>query len=85
MFTAKNSTPQMKHINRIQQNRKHETYFISWQWQNQIIEYTSIQGCLSIKVMKKFSILINSTFDASCTEEISFVSEYFFLNYLLLY
>lgn len=77
---AKNSAPLAEHINKIQCNGKHETSFISWQRQNQLIESIaediSFQIRSSVKSAKMFSISIDTTFDASRKEQISFIIRY---------
>lgn len=74
ILMSKNSGPLAEHINCIQQNGKHETSFVSWQRQNQLIEAIaeniSFQVRSFIKAVKMFSISIDTTFDESRKEQI---------------
>lgn len=80
ILMAKNSAPLSDHLNKIRLKGKHELSFITWQRQNQLIE--SISDDISSQIRqqiteaKMFSISIDSTFDASRQEQVSFVIRY---------
>lgn len=77
---TKNSTSLSEHIHRIESLGKKEYCFVTWQRQNQLIESISedisSQIQLAIKKSHMFSISIDSTFDESRKEQVSFVIRY---------
>lgn len=80
ILMAKNSIPLSEHIHKIECSGKKEYSFLTWQRQNQLIESISeeisLQIQLAIKKSHMFSISIDSTFDASIKEQVSFVVRY---------
>lgn len=80
VLMAKNSTLLSDHISKVKNQGRHVTSFISWQRQNQIIEaiYTNIfkQICQDLSNSCMFSISIDTTFDISRKEQVSFVARY---------
>ncbi|XP_008178774.1 zinc finger MYM-type protein 1-like [Acyrthosiphon pisum] len=80
ILMAKNSIPLSEHIHKIESSGKKEYSFLTWQRQNQLIESISeeisLQIQLAIKKSHMFSVSIDSTFDASRKEQVSFVVRY---------
>lgn len=80
LLMAKNSAPLSDHIEQIKLKGKQEKSFITWKRQNQLIEAISedisIQIRLALKKAQMFSITVDSTFDASRKEQVSFVIRY---------
>lgn len=81
ILMSKHSPHLSEHINRIKCLGKKEYSFVTWQRQNQLIESISDdisnQINLSIKKSRMFSISVDSTFDESRKEQVSFVVRYF--------
>lgn len=77
---SKNSVSLSEHITKLQSKGRQELSFISWERQNQLIECvakdisTTIQ--YQVKNTRFFSIAIDSTFDASRKEQVSFIIRY---------
>jgi len=80
ILMAKNSIPLSEHIYRVECLGKKEYSFVTWQRQNQLIESISeditSQIQLAIKMSRMLSISVDSTFDASRKEQVSFVIRY---------
>ncbi|XP_016662686.1 zinc finger MYM-type protein 1-like isoform X2 [Acyrthosiphon pisum] len=80
ILMAKNSTVLFEHISKIKNVGKHQISFLSWQRQNQLLE--AIAENISTKIIYEvqttriFSISIDSTFDESKREQVSFVIRY---------
>jgi len=82
MLLAKYSPVLATYINRIKNNNnKCEFNYISWLWQNQLIEGTAqfIRLKISDQVRngKLFSVSMDTTFDNSKKEQLFFVIQYF--------
>jgi len=77
---SKNSDSFSEHITKLQSKGSQELSFIRWERQNQLIECiakdisTTIQ--YQVKNTRVFSIAIDSTFDASRKEQVSFIIRY---------
>lgn len=80
ILMSKNSVPLSEHITKLKSRGRQELSFISWERQNQLIECiakdisTTIQ--YQVKNTRFFSIAIDSTFDASRKEQVSFIIRY---------
>lgn len=77
---ATNSPLLSSHIAAIEAKGKKESSFITWERQNQLIDSVAQSICLSIQrevtTARYFSISVDSTFDASRSEQISFIIRY---------
>lgn len=80
ILLAKSSAPLSDHLNSIKLKKKGQISFVTWERQNQLID--SISHDISSQIQQAvvqsnmFSISIDSTFDASRREQVSFVIRY---------
>jgi len=80
ILIAKYSAAMSEHITKIQLRGKSELSFVSWERQNQLIDSIADEISFnlqkSIQACKMFSISIDSTFDTSRKEQVSFIVRY---------
>jgi len=80
LLMSKHSGSLAEHVTKLQSKGKKELSFVSWERQNQLIDSiaqdiaTQIQT--NVKQSKFFSIAIDSTFDTSRKEQVSFIIRY---------